>query len=253
MTYQFRALSDIEDDIEHRYSIAGVAARHPSARIRQLFNVAWQETREIVALAGDGSWLKATTTASLPTSAAVTDETYAEIDWPIGAVGVYGVRVQIGSGRWYPLKRIPWAAYQDYQYSGFFESLSSARNPVAYIPRILPEGGTATESVGKVMIVPVPTSGSYRLWYLEAWAPQTGDTFQFAGHSEFIEHAILGTLIKMLQPDGDMNGQYGIWSKERERIEARIESRARRLDGGTSMEPRDARGDGIDPEQWGEW
>lgn len=254
MTFSFRALSDIEDDIQYRFSAGGMTARHSegeAGRIRQLFNVSWQQLREKVSLLSDGSYLKGTTPASLPTSAAETGEVYAEIDWPVNAVGIYGVRVKI-SETWYPLKRIPFAAYQDFQYQGFFASLASQRGPIGYTPRLLPEGNETAEAVGKIMIVPVPTSGTYRLWYLEAWQPQVEDDDLFYGHSDWIEWALLNTCIKMSQPDGDSENQYRIWVAERKECSDQMEARARRLDNGSSIEPRDARFDGHDFDQWGE-
>lgn len=251
-TFQLRALSDIVADIQYRFSIGGVVLRHPATRIKQLYNVAWQAVRETVSEFNDGSFLKGTDPANLPITAPVTDEVYAEIDWPISAIGVYGVRVKVGT-RWYPLKRIPWAAYQDFQYQGFFETFTAAKSPRAYVPRYLPDGNTDSGQVGKIMIIPVPQTGVYRLWYLEAWQPQTADGYLFSGHTEFIELAILETLIKMLGPDGNQGDKYTMWSNERKALRDRIETRASRLDSGTSMEPRDARGDGRDVDAWGEF
>ncbi len=259
MSFQFRTLLDIENDILYRFSIGGATARHSTGaagRVRQLWNVTWQELREMVSLANDGSFLEATTPATFlsvsATTAAVTGEVYAEIDWPLDAVGIYGVRVLI-STRWYPLKRVPFMAYQDYQYEGFLESIRGNRGPVAYIPRKIPEGVGSTETVGKIMILPVPTSGSFRLWYLKAWAPLTADTDKFSGQAEFIEWGILNTLIKMLGPDGNAGDQYQMWVSERAACRERIETRARRFDAGGSIEPRDARDDGHDPDRWGEF
>jgi len=255
MTYQFRALGDIVDDIQYRFSIGGVTARHTETRIKQLWNVSWQQLRELVSISSDGSYLKGTspvTFASVSaTSAAVTGETYAEVDWPVNAIGIYGVRVNVSGTRWYPLKRIPFAAYQDFQFTGFFETLSGARQPIGYTPRLLPEGNETAEAVGKVMITPVPSGGSYRLWYLEAWQPQIEDDDLFAGHAEFTEWAILNTLIKMLGPDGNAGDQYTMWRDERKQCREDIEARAKRLDSGP-MEPRDARGDGFESDVWGE-
>lgn len=246
MTAQFRALSDLVDDIEYRFSAAGLAARHSPTRIKQLFNVSWQTMREEVSLVSDGSYLKATATASLPTSAAVSGEVYAEIDWPVGAIGVYGVRVLLNN-RWYPLKRIPFAAYQDYQFGPFLDSLLVSQGPIGYTSVLLPDGDSVTpanESVGKVMIVPVPTTGSYRLWYLEAWTPRTADTAVFPGHSLQTEFAIWDCLCKMAMPDKDSGQVYQKFTAERDRALGLIKARASNQMGDDVLEPRNAREDG---------
>lgn len=251
MTAQFRALSDLVDDIEYRFAAAGLGARHSPTRIKQLFNVSWQTMREEVSLVSDGSYLKATSPASLPTSAAVTGEVYAEVDWPVGAIGVYGVRVKLDN-RWYPLKRIPFTAYQDYQYGPFLEPILASRGPVGYTSVLLPDGDSGTpanEVAGKVMIVPIPTTGDYRLWYLEAWTPRTADTAVFPGHSLQTEFAIWDCLVKMCAPDKDSGQMMQKFTSERERALELIKARASAQMGDDVLEPRNAREDGY-PDLW---
>ena len=100
------------------------------------------------------------------------------------------------------------------------------------------------------MIVPVPTSGTYSLWYLEAWAPLTTDGHTVSGHAAWIEWSIWNTVIKMRAKDGVQDATYNIAVKERDKAEERIKERARRLSDGLSMEPRDARGDGYEPDPY---
>lgn len=245
----------IESEITYRFSISGVTARHTTGsggRIRDLFNISWQKLRELVALSSDGSYLVGTASLNLPTTPAVTGETYAEIDWPLDAIGIYGVRVQTAptAGRWYPLKRIPFAAYQDYQYEGLFAGYAPNRGPIGYTPRLIPTNSGATETVGKIMLTPVPTGGVYRLWYLQAWAPQTADTSTFPGLAAFHEWAIMDTLLAMLGPDANARKQADLWILAQSRAEQRIADRASQLESGVALEPRDARGDGYDQEVW---
>lgn len=250
MTYQFRTMLELEGDITYRFSIAGVTNRHStgvSGRVRQLINVSIQEFREMLSLASDGAYLVATDTAALPTAAAVTGETYAEVNWPLDAVGVYGVRVLV-QDRWYPLKRIPFAAYQDYQHASL-ASYPNQGDPIGYTSRHLPQWDAAEEeeSVGKVMITPVPRRGSYRLWYLQAWAPLTADDDKFFGLAEGQEWVILNTILKMAVPDEDGDRFYTKVEKQLAKVEARITARAQKLEAGDAIEPRDARWDGIGP------
>lgn len=252
MSYQFRRLQDIEEDIKYRFSVGGVRNRHPSPRIRNLYNVSWQQLRAIVSLADDGTFLEATDPANLPTSAAISGEVYAEVDWPVSAVRIYGLRVQAtASSRWYPLKKIPWSAFHDFQSDALFEGWSRQPKPKAYCSRTIPKVVSKTETAGKIMILPVPQQGRYRLWYMEAWQPQVEDDDPFPGHEEWHEWAIYNTMIKMLGPDADSKKQYPIWSAERQLARNMIEATANRLSDGMAMEPRDARGDGEDPEGWG--
>jgi hypothetical protein len=254
MTFGFKTMLEIEGSIQYRFSVGGVTARHtpgPAGRIRALFNGSWRRLREIVSLASDGSYLEGTAPAALPTTAAVTGEVYAEIPWPLGAVGVYGVRVQTATGgRWRNLRRIPFTAYQDFQEDNLLYSLPPMRGPIGYTSRLLPDGVGSVETVGQVMITPIPTGGLYRLWTLSAFASRTADTDTFNGFSDFFLWAELDTCIQMLSPDADSQGVYSMWSAERKAARDLIETRAARLEAGDAQEPRDARGDGYD---YGDW
>lgn len=203
-------------------------------------------------MASDSTFLQATAVLPLPTTAAIAGEVYAEVDFPTNAVSVYGVRVQFSAtSRWIPLQRIPWAAYHDFQLHGLWNQYAQQNLPCAYVTREMPKGVEAVETAGKVMILPVPKGGNYRLWYMEAWTPQVEEDDIFAGTEDWFEFAIYHTLIKMSGPDADSRKSYAMWAMERAEARALIESRARRLDDGTTLEPRNARGDGYDLDTWG--
>lgn len=258
MTYAFRRIQDLEADIKYRYSIGGVKLRHTSPEIRRLHNVSWSQLRNIVALADDGTFLDATAPAPMPTTAPITGEVYAEIDWPVAASRIYGLRVQVGSGRWYPLKKVPWAAFHDYQgIESILAGFHSQPGPRAYCSRVVPRAtGTPSfvEATGKIMVFPIPTSTTnYRLWYMEGWSPQVQDGALFAAQDDvWHEWAIYSTMIKMLSPDADGKKMYPQWAAERKEARDLITAQAMRLSDGQAIEPRDARGDGYDLER-GDW
>lgn len=253
MTFQYRTMLQLEQEVQFRYSVSGVTQRFTSGsggRIRDMLNISWQKLRELIALASDGSYLLGTTPANLPIVAAVTGEVYAEIDWPLDAIAIYGVRVKVNQN-WYPLKRAPWSAYQDEQIESLFPAWSSTKGPIAYTPRLIGTNAVSTETVGKIMIWPVPTSGVYRLWYLQAWAPQTADAATFPGTAAFHEWAVLDTLCMMVQPDGNARKQYELFALERQKSEERIVARASQFDNGLAITARDGRFDGQDPDYYG--
>lgn len=252
MSFQFRRLQDLEDDVKYRFSVGGVKNRHPSPRIRNLINICWQQLRTIVSLANDGTFLEATAPASLPTTTPITGEVYVEVPWPLNASRIYGIRCQTTvADRWYPLKKVPWAAYHDYQFDSLFAGYSRQKVARAFCSRTLPKGAETVETTGAIMIMPVPAGGLYRLWYQESWQPQVEDDDLFPGHEEWFEHVIYSTMIKMLGPDADSKKQYPMWAAERLLARELIESTANRLDDGVPTEPRDARGDGDDPTYYG--
>jgi hypothetical protein len=249
MAAQFLALSAIVDQIQYRANVDGYEQRHPDATIKELWNISWQELREMVSFLEDGTFLQQTTPAALPTTA-VTNEDYVVVDWPVNAVSIFGVRVKTND-KWRPLKPLPTAALHDYQYNDLWDTTS--RSPVGYILKTIPFAVTTTETAGKIMIVPVPSSGSYSVWYLEAWTPLTGDTDRVSGHAAWIEWSVWQTVIKMRAKDGQQDATYRIAVAERDKAEERIKERAARLSDGLSMEPRDARGDGYEQDGWQEF
>lgn len=247
MAGQFVALSTIVTQIQYRSNNDGYEQRHPAATIKELWNIAWQELREMVSFMQDGTFLKQTTPAALPTTAAISGEDYAQIDWPVDCVAIFGVRVKTND-RWRALRPLPTAALHDYQYDGLWGD--NRRGPIGYILKTIPFASGTTETAGKIMLVPIPSEGTYSLWYLEAWTPLTGDTDRVSGHAAFIEWSIWDTVIKMRAKDGLQDATYNIAVKEREECRKRIETRASRLSDGLSMEPRDAR---IDGHEWSVW
>lgn len=248
MSRQFLRRQDLIDQVRYRFGSAGVKLRHPVEIMRQLIEDSIQELVQRVGLSDDGAYLDATAVAALPTTAAVTNEVYAEVDWPVNAAAIMGVRCFVAGfnqNRWYPLKKIPWSAIHDFQSQGFLSSLLSQPGPIAYASRSIPSGSETTETVGKVMIVPIPRAGSYRLWYRANHQPQREDNDLFNFQAGWSEWVVLNTCIKMLGPDADARKSYMMWDIERGRQQELLEAGARRLSDGMAMEPRNARNDGY--------
>lgn len=246
MSAQFYALSDIVTQIQYRGNLDGLADRHPAATLKILWNISWQQLREKISMLEDGTFLQQTTPAtfaSVGATTAVSGEDYAVIDWPLNAVSIYGVRVKTDT-RWRALKPLPASALHDYQYDGFVNG--NAARPVGYILKTIPFAAASTETVGKIMIVPVPSSGSFSIWYLENWTPISSDTDKVNSQAAWIEWSIWNTVIMTRAKDGLQDDTYRIAVDERAKCWELIEQRARRLSDGLSMEPRDARGDGYD-------
>jgi hypothetical protein len=169
----------------------------------------------------------------------------------VNASRIFGIRCQtVTGGRWYPLKRLPWVAHHDMQTSRLFADYARQMGPRAYCSRSIPRGVETVETAGNIMIWPIPTQGSYRLWYLENWTPQVEDDDLFNGHSEWFEFVIYSVLVKMLSPDADSKKNYAMWSVERDNARTLIEDECKSLEDGMPLEPTDGRYDGSDPESF---
>lgn len=251
MTFGWRTMLALEGDITYRFSITGLQNRHSigvNGRVRQLFNASWRETREIQAMALDAGFFQRGSSTALPTAppASFSDECYVEVPYPTDAISVVLVLVQKATGqRWYPLDQTTLPGLYDTQRRA---SYGGVRMPRKYALQTIPDGVSSTETTGKVLLAPVPTAGRYALWYVQGWQDRTADLDTIPGAANHIEHAILGTLIKMAQPDSDSQKQVQIWMMERQRVLELVEARAQRMLDGMALEPRDARGDGEDPD-----
>lgn len=254
MTFGWRNMLALEGDIVYRYSIVGLQNRHPTGvngRVRQLFNASWRETREIQAMALDAGFFQRGASTPLPVAPPVAfpDECYVEVPYPTDAISVVLVLVQKATGqRWVPLSPTTLPGLYDEQRSTTFGT--SRRMPRRYALQTLPDGVGQTETAGKVLLAPVPSGGNYAIWYLQGWQDRTADTDTIPGAANHIEHAILGTLLKMCQPDSDSQKQAQIWMMERMRIQELVEARAQRMLDGMALEPRNARFDGEDPDAY---
>jgi hypothetical protein len=248
---QFSTLAEIVTMIQYRGNLDGFEQRHPGATLKILWNISWQELREMVSFLEDGTFLQQTTPAtfaSVSATTAASGEVYSVIDWPLTAVAIMGVRVKNTNGKWRALKPLPAAALHDYQFDGLLNT--SSPSPIGYILKTIPFAAGSTETAGKIMILPVPSSGSFSIWYLEAWTPLTSDSDKVSGHAAWIEWSVWNTVIKARAKDGVQDATYRIAVDEREKCRQRIEQRASRLSDGLSMEPRDARGDGYDSDPY---
>ncbi len=251
MSAQFLTLGEIVTMIQYRGNLDGLEQRHPATTLKILWNISWQELREMVSFLEDGTFLQQTAPATFASASATTPasgEAYSTLDWPTNAVSIMGVRVKNTNGKWRALKPLPAAALHDYQFDGLLNTNSPS--PIGYILKTIPFAAGSTETPGKIMIVPVPSAGSFSIWYLEAWTPLTSDSDKVSGHAAFIEWSVWNTVIKARAKDGIQDATYRIAVDEREKCRQRIEQRASRLSDGLSMEPRDARGDGYDSDPY---
>jgi hypothetical protein len=193
-----RTLTVLLADIREASDIEGVTDRHPDATLIKWVNLAWRRLRTKLALAGMPGLTTPTTIAALPTTPPVTTEQYLEVNWPDGAVGVYGVDVLLGQ-KWVPLHPMSFAQRRDFQDRG-----STENAPTHWIPLTLPSENTTTITTGKIGLFPLTTGGvNYRIWYLPVWVDITTPANVFYGHDLWFEWAIQTVVRRIAQKDDD--------------------------------------------------
>jgi hypothetical protein len=193
-----RLLSVLIADVREAADIEELEDRHPDATLIKWINLEWRRLRAKVANLGMPGLTVPTTIAALPTSAPVATEQYLEVNWPDGAVGVYGVDVLI-SQKWEPLRPMSFAQRRDFQDRGAPENA-----PTHWIPVTLPTESTTTVAAGKIALFPLATGGlNYRIWYLPVWADITNPLHAFYGHDLWFNWLIMAMVRRVAQKDDD--------------------------------------------------
>jgi hypothetical protein len=155
---------------------SGSAFRFDTAIVDEFADETYRRLRGLATRKGFREFRVAQAKASLPTTAVSTDEQYATIAYPTGAIAVVGIDV-LQSGRWRRLKHLDgWGERRDHQDNHPAE----CERPYAW--DVISHGSVATTvlTAGTIGIFPVPTSGEYMLWSLPDWADIAGhDTYLF--------------------------------------------------------------------------
>jgi len=193
-----RTLTVLIADVREAADIEGLTDRHPDAQLIKWINLAWRRLRTKLAMAGMPGLTTPTTIAALGTTPPVATEQYLEVNWPDGAVGVFGVDVLIGQ-QWIPLHPMGFAQRRDFQDRG-----STGDAPTHWIPLTLPAENTTTITAGKIGLFPLATGGvNYRIWYLPVWVDITTTANVFYGHDLWFEWLIQTVVRRVAQKDDD--------------------------------------------------
>lgn len=195
-----KTLTVLLADCREAAGVEGLTDRHPDATLIKWINLEWRLLRTKLADAGMDGLTIPTTIAALPTSAVVSTEQYMVVDWPDGAVGVYGIDVLVSS-KWEPLEPISFARRRDFQ-SGSASAVDNV--PGFYFPITLPTENTTTLTAGKIALMPLATGGNnYRIWYLPVWVDNVTGANIFYGHDVWFDYAIQGVVRRIAQKDND--------------------------------------------------
>ena len=193
-----RTLTVLLADCREAGGVEGLTDRHPDATLIKWINLCWRRLRTKLAASGLPGLTVPTTIAALPTTPPVSTEQYLEVNWPDGAVGVYGIDVLIAQ-RWLPLHPMSFAQRRDLQDRGASDSA-----PTHWLPLTLPTESTTTITAGKIALFPLATGGvNYRIWYLPVWVDVTGVNNVIYGHDLWFEWLIQTVVIRIAQKDDD--------------------------------------------------
>lgn len=232
-------LANLITEIREQADIEGLTDRHSDAFLVRLINRKWRHLRTKLTNAGFSYFLEATTSAALPTSAAVSGEQYLEIDFPTGAVSVHGIDVLFGS-HWIPLKQGTFAERRDYQTQGLTGGLNRF-TPHTFVVRTVAVENTTSVDAGKIMLFPLDTSGrNYRVWYLPTWTDiaAANTTYVLYAHDIWIEWLILEVCICVWTRDNDSDGIMGSAMTRRDQVWEDLVKATRNMQSAGPAQPR---------------
>lgn len=249
MSQQFQLVSTIITRAERQAGIQGQLDRHTPAELLSQFNQSAGELRVRLTNWGFEWFLERLATGTLPIVPAATGETFAEIDWPIAAQRIYRIDVLFQTGLWLPLRMVTTGGLRDFQqFHNFWDVSGITDGPCAFALRKAPFGAATVETVGKIMIAPVPkTARSYTIFYLANFSDLVAsDTFN--GHASFIEWIVQDMVCKISEVDNDSNETYRVAMLERDRLEKLFASEAPKAQQVHAHVPRR-----MDEDQWWGW
>lgn len=239
MSGNFQLVSDLIAEVQYRGDIQGQDDRHPSADLLRSFNDSARKLISTLTDMGYEWFLTSTAAQALSTTPFATGETYSEEDWPIAAARIYQIWVLYQTGFWRHLKPISLSGIRDYQLRPTV-SLSSfgVFGPLAYALRLAPFAAGSTETVGKILIVPLPTVPlQFKIHYLPHYQP-LGLTDKFAGGEAFQEYIVWDMIVKIASRDNDTAETYKIAVTERDRVISAMAKAAPRTQNTELEEPR---------------
>jgi hypothetical protein len=219
---QFKSRVSILADIVSQIG-TGSGFRHQTSYVDEIADETYRRTRSLVTRRGFREYLTRQATAALPTSAAVTGEEYAVIDYPSGATHLKGIDV-LESGVWRRLKQLDgWAERRDHQ-SGYTSEFGQNLRPYGW--DVLSHGSVATTvfTTGKIAIFPVPVTGDYTIWYLPEWVSIAGnDTHLFLYREQcWYDYHVQQAVLEICERDNDSQRRYAIAEAASKAAEAAI-------------------------------
>lgn len=222
-----RTRSDFRALVTRRARIVDHLNSHPSADLNKDCDDGY---RDLLTLATNSRWstyLRTTGETALPTTAAATGETYAQIPVPTSCAQVRKLEIRRGV-QWYPIEEVGLGQLRDFQPCS---TATSSAGPFAWC--LLDQGvnatlvgNDATPDAGVIAVTPVPTSGFYQLWYLPEFAGTSADSgangFYVYANDDHLQYHVYSVVVKCLISDNDSQGMLEGALTQLQRYEARI-------------------------------
>lgn len=198
--------------VQRRARIVDHLNAHPAADLNIDLDESYRCMRDLATESRWATFLKTTGSTTLPLTAP-TGENYVVIPVPTDCRQVKKLETK-RSTVWIPAEEVGLGQLR--QYNG--DSLTSAfqgRLPFAWV---LLDGGmetteaanTGAKVAGIIALTPIPTAGSYQVWYLPEFATTTADSgaggFYTYANQAMVDYHVFHCAVKCLISDNDSQG-----------------------------------------------
>lgn len=232
------SLLELRTAIINEASIDGqvtTTGRHTTLNVNALINRYCRRARAKVASAG-APWFQVLDTIT-PMPGVVANEDFIEIPFPVTALEIAGVDVQVvGNGTiiWRELDPADWTQRRLLN----FEHATPPGGVGWWAIEQMPEArASASVTAGKIALFPKTLAGSYRVTYIEQFTDMTSDTHIFVGTSDMHTWVINSVAMVITKRDTNKKSNYAAMKVERDDAEAAMLKDAKRTQHAGAVSP----------------
>lgn len=189
--------------------VGATIPRHPTTWVNTVLNDAYRSLRTFAVEHHFQLYKLNTAQALLPVVPPVTGETYAEVPWPQTATDILGIDVLVtGELNWRPLEPIEWEERRMFDVQSIV--LDSTRAPYAFSAVSQGSVAAAVFTAGTIAVFPIPSTGSYKIWYLPEWVDITNDAHLFLfANEDWAQWMIWEATRRIATRDNDSQARLG--------------------------------------------
>lgn len=185
---------------------------HPDADLNIDSDESYRAMRDLVCSTEWGTFLKQTGALALPTTPPTSDENFVVLPVPTDCRTIKRIETNIGIS-WLPTAEVPLAHLR--QYNNYYGTSAQFKWP--FIWTLLDQGIETTEAgntgakvAGQIALAPLPTTGTYKIWYQPEFASLTADSgaggFYSYGCQAMVDYHVLHCAVKCVTSDNDSDG-----------------------------------------------
>ena len=223
--------SEVRALVQRRTRIVDHLNAHPAADLNIDLDESYRCMRDLCTESRWATFLKTTGALTLPIVAA-TNENYAVLPVPVDCRQIKKIETKLSS-LWVPAEEVGLSNLR--QYNGETISGFQGRHPFIWV--LLDQGVETTEAAntgsrvaGIVALAPVPTQGSYQIWYLPEFASLTADSgaggFYTYANQVMVDYHVYHCAAKILISDNDSQGMLDGVLKQLGKAEETIQTSA---------------------------